>query len=210
MKVKLLTNLLVMCIAASLIGVSFANFSDTETSTGNVMQAGTLDLKVDGQDDPNVAHIDVSCMKPGQTVYQYWVLKNVGCIDGKLSIQFANIVNNENSYLEPEITAGDTTPGTGELGGFLYVLMKWRQPAGTGTWREIYMVPYGHTFINHLSGPYYGGECSPPNAGIDMPVLGQDDEVEIELRLWWHPRTDDNRAQSDSVSFDVVFALTQA
>ena len=204
---KILLSLLGITVVIGLVGLGvFAYFSDTETSSGNLFTAGSLDLKVDDKDDPNVVHVSFDNMKPGDTVRQYWTLKNAGTIPGQVSIEFANIVNHENTYLEPEIVAGDTTSDVGELGGFLYTLMKWRQPPGSGSWNEIMMVPHGHTFIIHLTGPYGLGE----NGGPSIPILGQNEEVEIELRLWWHPRADDNKAQSDNVEFDVIFNLDQS
>lgn len=192
---------------------SMTYFIDTETSDNNLLTAGTLDLKVgasDFEDDPNVVHISLIDVKPGDTIHQYWTLKNFGTIDGEPSIEFANIVNYENGRNEPEIAAGDTYGDLdGELGGFLYVLMKWRQPVGSGTWNEINMVMYGHTKLNNLAGPYGLGE----NGGSPIPELSHDEEVEIELRLWWDGRfstPSDNKAQSDSVEFDVIFHLDQA
>jgi len=87
------------------LGVN-AYFSDTETSTGNYFQAGTLDLKVDGVDDPNVVHITLGNMKPGDdTLYYKWVLKNVGSLPGKLSVTFGTMDDQENGINEPEAIA---------------------------------------------------------------------------------------------------------
>ncbi len=198
----------VLILAFGAIGVN-AYFIDQETSEDNTLTAGTLDLTVDDQDDPNVVHMSVD-VNPGDTLHQYWVLKNVGTVCGQPSIEFANIVNYENGCTEPEsaldATCGDSGEGLGELGSKLYVLMKWRQ--GTGPWHEILMVPYGHTKLNNLSGPYGLGE----NGATPIPVLCENDEVEIELRLWWDGRFStpaDNDAQSDSVEFDVGFILEQ-
>jgi len=201
---------LLMALLMTLTGAS-ALYVDTETSEDNTFTAGTLDLTVDGQDDPDVAYITVECMEPNDTVRHYWMLKNTGCVCGQPSIEFTNIVDYENGRNEPEIDAGDVTggnpgPGNGELGGILYTLMKWRQ--GTGSWHEILMVPHGHTKIKYLTGPYGLGE----NTALPLPVLCKNDTVEIELRLWWDGRFStpaDNKAQSDSVEFDVVFHLDQ-
>jgi len=120
---KILASVFVIGLLALGIGWgTYALFSDTETSTGNTFTAGTLDLKVDGQDDPNVMHITLSNMKPGDdTGYYKWVLKNVGTLPGKLSVTFSVIINDDNGLTEPE-SACDTTGGPhpeGELGQYL-------------------------------------------------------------------------------------------
>ncbi|MGB6881750.1 MAG: TasA family protein [Microgenomates group bacterium] len=197
--------LLIGVMAFGVIG-SGAWFTDAETAENNLFTAGTLDLKVDGLDDPNVIHIAIDDMKPGDTENQYWTLKNVGSICGQPSIEFSNIVDYENGCTEPEgaldSSCGNTGPGEGELGGILYVLMK-RDGSET-----IKMTMYGHTKLSYLAGPYGLGE----NGGTPIPVLCENDEVKIEFRVWWDGRFStpaDNKAQSDSVEFDVVFHLDQ-
>lgn len=49
----LISGAVILAAAALIIGATFAFFSDTETSTGNVLAAGSLDLKVDSE-----AHYD--------------------------------------------------------------------------------------------------------------------------------------------------------
>ncbi|PIP51914.1 hypothetical protein COX09_04485, partial [Candidatus Beckwithbacteria bacterium CG23_combo_of_CG06-09_8_20_14_all_47_9] len=109
-------------------GATVAYFSDTETSNSNTFAAGTLDLKVDNQDDPNIVRVTLNNMKPGQTASYQWNWKNNGTIDGKPWIQLTNVVDNDNGLLEPEQVDGDTTDGIG--GGELsqYLLMKLNAP----------------------------------------------------------------------------------
>ncbi|MEM0095695.1 MAG: TasA family protein [Candidatus Bathyarchaeia archaeon] len=109
-------------------------FSDTETSTGNTFTAGTIDLKVNGTDDPYVVTITLSNMKPGDnTGYYKWILKNVGTLPGRISVTFSAIINNENGVNEPEQAAENSLykpcwsqtpvpvgdPVNGELGQYL-------------------------------------------------------------------------------------------
>jgi predicted ribosomally synthesized peptide with SipW-like signal peptide len=124
MKRSILMSLLVIGAVAAIIGgATLAVFNDTETSTGNTLTAGTLDLNVDGQDDPNVATLTVSDMKPcDDTGYHKWVVKNAGTLPGKLSVSFSPIVNDDNNCTEPESAVPDTTcgpTGGGELGQYL-------------------------------------------------------------------------------------------
>ena len=120
---KVLISLFIIGILALGIGWgTHSLFTDTETSNGNTFTAATLDLKVNGTDDPNVVYITLSNMKPGDdTGYYKWILKNVGSIPGKLSVTFSVIVNNENGINEPE-QAAESQPyasSEGELGQYL-------------------------------------------------------------------------------------------
>lgn len=119
---KLVLLVLALLMVAGMAGAgTFAYFSDTEASTGNTFTAGTLDLKVGDVDDPNVVHVTLSDMKPGDdTGYYKWVLKNTGTLPGRVSVTFSPITNDDNGLTEPE-SACDTTggPGEGELGQYL-------------------------------------------------------------------------------------------
>ncbi len=188
-------------------------FSDTETSNGNTLTAGTLDLTVDGENDPNVAFMTCTDMSPGDTEYQYWVLKNVGSIDGQPSITFSAITNNDNGLTDPEgdvdTTGGD---GEGELGANAYVMMKWRQPVGTGTWQSVRLTNnWGNPLLNGIAGATVGeGLLTAGGAIVDnaLPVLSQDEEVEVEFRVWIMNSIGDV-IQSDSAEFNVIFNLDQ-
>jgi len=123
-KIKsLFGSIIVIAGVASMMTIgTHSYYSDTETSVGNTFTAGTLDLNVDGQDDPNVVHITLSNMKPDDdTGYYKWILKNVGTLPGKVSVTFSTIINDDNGLTEPE-SACDTTGGShpeGELGQYL-------------------------------------------------------------------------------------------
>jgi predicted ribosomally synthesized peptide with SipW-like signal peptide len=104
---KVLISLFIVGILALSIGWGTRSlFTDTETSSGNTFTAATLDLKVDGNDDPNVVYITLSNMKPGDdTGYYKWVLKNDGTLPGKVSVTFSLMTNDENGVNEPEQAA---------------------------------------------------------------------------------------------------------
>jgi predicted ribosomally synthesized peptide with SipW-like signal peptide len=56
---------------------TYSYFSDTETSTGNVFTAGTIDIDVDG-DNPWTSTYSLDDMKPSQTGWIEFVINNVG------------------------------------------------------------------------------------------------------------------------------------
>ncbi len=195
------------------IGSTKAVFSDTETSSGNSFTTGTLDLQVDNQDDPNVIHVTLSNIKPGDTASYMWTLSNTGSLPGKPWVEITNVKNYDNGCNEPEQAAPDSTcgnpgPGEGELGQNL--MMKLNAPGSVG-----YVYPHG-------------GSCT--DSGSKCPLdywasLGRIDQV-IDGQIWdtiapsstlagpmvlefQIPTTVGNIIQSDSVQFDVVFHLDQ-
>jgi predicted ribosomally synthesized peptide with SipW-like signal peptide len=198
---KILISLSVIGAAAAIaIGATVAYFSDTETSTGNTFTTGTLDLKVNNQDDPVVIHITRINLIP----YPRWshnyggdfTVRNTGSIPGQVWMEIKNIKNYENDCLDPEVEAGDITcePGTtdGELGGLLYINIK----RNSSPWTTY----GGFNPLNNAEGVRVNG-----------PILNPGDSIPINFDLEWdtHSGTQDNKGQGDSIEFDIVFHLDQ-
>jgi spore coat-associated protein N len=209
---RILLSLLTVGLAASLaVGATRAYFSDTETSTGNTFTAGTLDLKVDDKDDPNVVHVSLTGMKPGSTASYSWTLKNAGSLAGKPWIEITNLKNYDNDCNDAEIAAPDDTCGNpglgdGELGQ--YLMMKLNAPGSVG-----YVYPNDPSCVggNQCSVNYWSGR-----GHIDGIIDGQTWDtiapasslapMVLEFQI---PTTVGNIIQSDSLEFDVVFHLEQ-
>lgn len=118
---------MIVGVAAIAGGATYAYFSDIETSAGNTLTAGTLDLKVDGNDA--MIPYSVSKLKPGEIRgTPTYAIKNTGSVPGRLSYKVTNVTTNENGVSEPERAAGDAdtvrldpdghsiaASGTGEL-----------------------------------------------------------------------------------------------
>jgi predicted ribosomally synthesized peptide with SipW-like signal peptide len=79
-------------VAAILVTVTIANFSDSETSTGNTVAAGTLDLQVNGHNDPNVGAVcNVGPLKEDDEVICGPIqVSNVGSLPGIADIHFVS------------------------------------------------------------------------------------------------------------------------
>ncbi|MEA5386388.1 TasA family protein [Haloarculaceae archaeon H-GB11] len=83
---------------------TFALFSDEETSNGNSLTAGTLDLQTGDESEISFKTDDV---KPTQSGSSSVDLQKAGSIAGDLTIKVTSVSSKEN----PE----GTTPGDGEL-----------------------------------------------------------------------------------------------
>ena len=169
-------------------------FSDTETIGVHDIQAGTLNLQV-GSADPCTVHLTYTDIKPGFFKKLHYDIKNIGTLDGKLTVQISAITNNDNGLTEPE-SAVDTTggDGEGELGQYL-------------TWNGMFVIGplagsrvFGWKLILNT----LGGKTS---ASYDLPAGAPRSTLKVEFEL---PRGTGNIVQSDSVEFDIIFYLDQA
>jgi hypothetical protein len=79
-------------LVAGLLGGVFADFSDSEEEMGDVLQAGSLDLKVNGEDDPNVLPFSIKGMVPDKVYDVTKTVSNVGTIDGWLYLHIKNVI----------------------------------------------------------------------------------------------------------------------
>lgn len=99
----------------SMVGIStFAYFSDTETSPGNQLTAGTLDLKTNDVDGV-VQTLYATNMKPGDTIGPSTIqLKNAGSVAGlTLDIAF--------SYVESDGTPNTVNKNANDTAGMMEV-----------------------------------------------------------------------------------------
>src|SRR3972149_10878931 len=119
-------------VAAVAVGATVAQFSDSETSVGNTLGAGTIDLKVSDQDDPLVVHLTRTDLKPGPVwstqLGGQWVIRNAGTLAGTVAVKIVNLKDWENGCIEPEVNAGDVSCGAGDDQGEL----------GTGLINRVY------------------------------------------------------------------------
>ncbi|MDD4255014.1 MAG: TasA family protein [Methanofollis sp.] len=94
MKSKILYGVMGIALVSLLIGGgTYAYFSDTETSEGNVFTAGTLDLSVNDT-NPWSVPLTLGNMTPGQsTSFGSLTLTNVGSLTGDLYMNITGVVD---------------------------------------------------------------------------------------------------------------------
>ncbi len=108
--IKIVKSLaMIAFVAAIAVGATSSYFSDTETSTGNIMQAGSLDLTVNSKDDPNVsAVVVIEDMKPSIVKYSAPITLEVTNNRGRLYKHIVKptngIVCDTGNLTEPECT----------------------------------------------------------------------------------------------------------
>lgn len=193
MKKILSSAFTILALAAVVAGGTQAVFVDTETVTGNTFAAGTLDLKTNNSDGATASYT-LTNIRPGAwDLAGQVILKNAGTTKGHAWLEITNVSNFENTCIEPEDGDGTCADGAdqGELGG----LVKASFQQNVAPWTR-----FGGTSSINVS------------AGTRVDLFDLDADASMPLvvyGVWPNGGATDNVAQSDSVTFDVVFHLDQ-
>jgi predicted ribosomally synthesized peptide with SipW-like signal peptide len=220
---KVLTFVMTLGLVALLVSAGFAAyFSDTETSTGNVFTAGSLDLRVNGQNGHVTAKVSASNMEPGQDYDAgCFTLKNSGSLPGVLTVEMTNLVSKENGRIEPERQAGDP-------GGQQYDPTGYNADTGDGElWDQITVKLWaGGTVIKGFSSTQddlsdtYSVDLDTDLAAGKNIELGSGETVDLcvavrfiddQSDMWWGSQggLSNNMAMTDQALFDLVLGLKQ-
>lgn len=170
-------------------------FSDNETSNGNAFTAGSLDLNVDGN-NTNVVKFTVTGMRPGNQPTSSWTLANVGSMNGYLDLENITVTNSENGRIEPEIEAGDTSDGVGELQDIVNLRLYIDVDKAGGYSAGDIMIYNGPT--GNIAGNYDQNQLIA--AGSDVRLVAVFD--------WWNT-ANDNQAMTDGMTLNMTFELAQ-
>ena len=91
MKSMIITVIIIGTLALAGIGGTMADFSDSEEELDDVLQAGSLDLLVNGKNDRAILPFVVKGMVPEKSYHKMKKVKNIGTIDGHLYIHIKNV-----------------------------------------------------------------------------------------------------------------------
>jgi predicted ribosomally synthesized peptide with SipW-like signal peptide len=189
---------------------TFALFSDTESSSGNVVTAETLDLTTDSSGS-TLTVIDTSetTVKPGSSGSGSVEVTNSGSIDGSLDVNTGDIASREHGVSDPETGAeGEDGPGgTGELIDNLHVAV-WLSNSDSGD------SPLA------LAGSENPGTLNENNSTVLSNAFAANEDYDTDFSMpadstttihvaWWIPEGVGNEIQGDSVSVDFDFELNQ-
>lgn len=96
---------IIAIVAALAIGATTAYFSDTETSTGNSIIAGTIDISINDTNPWTGGPYTIDDLKPGETSSLDFKVTNVGTNPVNISKKLYNIIGGEGVMSEPECKA---------------------------------------------------------------------------------------------------------
>lgn len=189
MKNGLLALLVVGVVLSGLAAGTWAYFDDTETSSGNYIAAGTLDLEVNG-----VGTFDVSIgedgIGPGDSDSWDITVQNAGTVDGTLTLKFTN-------YDYTEGTPSTVHPsGSHDLGDVTYITLYL-----DGNPFDISGLDDngdGHVSLSELK-----------DQVINLGALTAGSSETLTVS-WEIDSNADNGIQGDTIQFDIEFALTQS
>jgi len=192
----------VLCLG--LIGGAFAYFTDTETSTGNIFSAATMNLKYGINEAPTYNntndYFSISNVYPGQSGTLYISFLNEGQVDAAhLKMAWNTLVDNENGRYEQEIGAGDLDD-TGDLSPFIEITQVWIDKDGNTAFDsgiETNLIP---TTVA-LSALAAGDD-------LDLGSLAAG-ATEYVYITWQINTTATSEIQTDSTTVNALFTLSQ-
>lgn len=115
----LLSLSIIVAVGAIVIGATISQFSDDENSENNTFTAGTIDIAIDGTNPWTGGPYRIGDLKPGETGYINFDIKNVGQNPVDISKSLKNFEESTGIVSEPECTSQGGT---------------WANPAGGCTW----------------------------------------------------------------------------
>ena len=227
MKKKILFSLMTIALVGALVGAGvYAYFSDTETSTGNVFTAGTLNLDLtDASDDGTESETATwvfSNIAPGDTggggAGAGLTISNTGSLNGYLDLSSISVTNAENYNAATDESEAaddaDTSDGTGggEMGANLLVQI-WLDADNDG----VVDVSGGNLLEESI---YPAAAIGAPDPGVtgvldniaatyDLDeLLGAGNSTYIAI-LWDLPSATNNTVQGDSATLNFTVELDQ-
>jgi spore coat-associated protein N len=203
--------LLFLIIVSALIGGGYALtqalFSDTETSASNTFAAGTLDMTVDGQNGTAFESINVDNIGVDGTVTgeKEWTIRNAGTVPGNLTFRLNSITNTENGCNEPELVTEPAcaADALGELGAATTAVVK-IDTDNDGNYDEEDAV-----VTSTLATSNQGQYATQWNTNAGTVAVPAGATVKVKMNWANDPATYGNEIQSDGLSFQAQFDLTQ-
>lgn len=201
-------KILGLAIAALLIitlagGGTWAYFSDTESSTNNVLAAGTLDLNLNGGNSA-VTTFSASAVAPGDSGSGSVTIKNVGSMSGEFDVVFSAVTNT------PGSGGGEYEGGSGELGASATIAV-YLDVDESGTWNagDIGLKSDGTTYSYPTALDYATIDSCGSRTWDALQTMTANAQDKFTV-LWQVPTSAGNDIQGDSVSFDITFRIEQA
>jgi len=173
---------------------TMAAFRDSESSTGNSISAGTLNLTLDGS-DATVQFLSQTSVAPGDSGSATLTVANTGSLPGYIDVEVASLTSYENGLSGNENSVdgsgGDPGAGNGELQDYLEVHAEFQN--GPALWSGF------DTVANRL------GTGTPYDRDYQLAAGGSDTFV-VD---WQLPSSVGDDAQSDGIEFALTFSLDQ-
>lgn len=175
-----------------------AYFADTERSSGNTVQAGSIDLTLEAESEPVTFFQNDTAIQPGEENAESIVLDNAGSIEGTVELVLDDVTSSENERNSSERAQDDESPDEGELQDFLELRAELDETELIG-WtraRNLFALTLPESYRTDTT-------IAPETGGIDFTI-------EWRFITPGPPNHKDvNAAQGDSIALDIIFRLVQ-
>ena len=232
MKRILVSLSIIGVVAVIAIGGTVAYFRDTETSTGNTLTAGTLDLQIDFQCErvgcdfslrdligqPFFNECDVKPGDSGEATISWHVYNN----NAWARIRLADVYEYENGCSESEASDGDTTCddpglGQGELDNYLTFTF-WMDEGQTPGWQCpansngpcAADLKEGDNILNGVETILATKTASELLSGVVLPYELVNSTTYYLGMKWEVPGSTPNIAQGDSLMGKILMEIVQS
>jgi len=138
MNKKILVSIFVIGILALAMGWgTYSYFSDTETSTGNVFQAGTIDLAVNDENPWTSKMFTFTDVKPCEDLTPFIInITNVGNNPGNLSFTISYVEKDKEVPADFEFPFNMTADGFASLVYIKAAEYRYGEPGYVGSWHD--------------------------------------------------------------------------
>lgn len=200
MKKQLAISLLIILVViVATVAVTGAYFTSKVVTKDSIFTVGTLDMQVGSDSGATIQpfvidNIGANGVNSGT---KSWTITNTGTLTGRLFMKLENLKNLENGCNGPEAaadnTCGNPGVGEGELGKLISVKLF-----------------QNDNFVAESTLDEANKETLSNAWGSQAPILLESGKT-ITIKLGWElsPEKYGNEIQSDSLSFDVDFDLSQ-
>jgi predicted ribosomally synthesized peptide with SipW-like signal peptide len=173
-------------------GGTWAYFSDTESTTGNVLAAGTLNLQVNSADPWASAPISITNIAPGDSTSNTSItVENTGNLAGDLYVRIGGFTDGGGDNPEPEQVAEAIHGVTDNISTMLTLNVSWN----------------GTTAVTNLDGVTISTADGTWSGNyIDLAGGAAADSLLIGATL---NSAADNKYQGDNCTFTIEFYLAQ-
>ncbi|MDP2741324.1 MAG: TasA family protein [bacterium] len=201
---KIIVSLFTIAIVASVVvGATRAYFSDTEVSSNNIIQTGTVDIDIDGQNFWT-GKFDWENIEPGDTKVITFAIHNVGTYPIKLWKIIKNLTTEENGIVEPEQDWYSTNNG-GQSKNDIDTAIVYEMSVGG----QIAIEKEAGITLDKIKDYYMGlVKLDPGASSAYNGILNPGGSVTVVQRYHFKEGTD-NWAQSDKMTFDIEILAQQ-
>lgn len=206
MKKIIISLCIISAVSVVTIGATRSYFSDTETTSGNSITNGTLEVAINGE-QKWTGNYSTGDMKPGDEKSFTLQITNDGTLPVRIWQIIKNVTTAENGITEPEQAWYNAHSVTvkNDLDSAFDVEMNINGNMAVNKEASFSLAEVKDYYLNLIRLDYGDGVLKNGNDGI----LDPGETVTVEHKYYFNPAKTGNWAQTDSLSFDIEILAQQ-